>query len=58
MTDFDLHLGAHRLAALITGTTDDDLARPTPFSLWHETIVEAFDFTLAVSFPHRERANA
>ncbi len=31
------------------------LDRPTPFSLWHETIAEAFDFTLAVSFPNRER---
>jgi GNAT superfamily N-acetyltransferase len=25
------------------------LARPTPFSLWHESIAEAFDFTLAVA---------
>ena len=30
------------------------LDRPTPFSLWHESIAEAFDFTLAVSFPSRE----
>jgi GNAT superfamily N-acetyltransferase len=29
------------------------LARPTPFSLWYEGIAEAFDFTLAVSFPNR-----
>ncbi|MDP4003611.1 GNAT family N-acetyltransferase [Methylobacterium sp. NEAU K] len=34
------------------------LDRPTPFSLWHESIAEAFDFTLAVSFPSRERASA
>jgi uncharacterized protein (TIGR03086 family) len=30
MTEFDLHLGAQRLSALIAGTADDDLARPTP----------------------------
>ncbi len=31
------------------------LDRPTPFSLWRETIAEAFDITLAVGFPVRER---
>jgi len=30
MTEFDLHLGAQRLSALIAGTTDDDLTLPTP----------------------------
>ena len=34
------------------------LARPTPFSLWYEGIAEAFDFTLAVSFPKRESTSA
>lgn len=29
------------------------LERPTPFSLWYEGIAEAFDFSLAVSFPNR-----
>lgn len=32
------------------------LARPTPFSLWYEGIAEAFDFTLAASFPERMQA--
>jgi GNAT superfamily N-acetyltransferase len=34
------------------------LARPTPFSLWYEGIAEAFDFSLAVSFPNRDGAAA
>jgi GNAT superfamily N-acetyltransferase len=34
------------------------LDRPTPFQLWHEGIAEAFDFTLAVSFPRREPGRA
>lgn len=55
-----LRLAAKQGAALQRAGTETEgalhLARPTPFSLWHETIAEAFDFTLAVSFPHRERA--
>ncbi|TXN71157.1 GNAT family N-acetyltransferase, partial [Methylobacterium sp. WL18] len=57
-----LRLAAKQGAALQRAGTETEgalhLARPTPFSLWHETIAEAFDFTLAVSFPHRERATA
>ncbi|MHB2209281.1 N-acetyltransferase family protein [Methylobacterium sp. CM6257] len=34
------------------------LERPTPFSFWYEGIAEAFDFSLAVSFPNRERSPA
>jgi GNAT superfamily N-acetyltransferase len=57
-----LRLAARHGAALQHEGTEIDgalhLERPTPFSLWYEGIAEAFDFTLAVSFPNRERAPA
>ena len=57
-----LRLAAKHGAALQHEGTETDgalhLARPTPFSLWYEGIAEAFDFTLAVSFPNRDRASA
>ena len=57
-----LRLAAKHGAALQNEGTETEgalqLERPTPFSLWYEGIAEAFDFTLAVSFPNRERAPA
>ena len=54
-----LRLAAKHGAALQREGVETDgalhLDRPTPFSLWHETIAETFDFTIAVSFPTRER---
>ena len=54
-----LRLAAKHGAALQREGMETDgalhLDRPTPFSLWHESIAEAFDFGLAVSFPSRER---
>ena len=53
-----LRLAAKHGAALQHAGSEIDgalhLARPTPFSLWYEGIAEAFDFTLAVSFPKRD----
>lgn len=53
-----LRLAAKHGAALQREGMETDgalhLDRPTPFSLWHESIAEAFDFSLAVSFPNRE----
>ncbi|WP_244498634.1 GNAT family N-acetyltransferase [Methylobacterium sp. GXS13] len=57
-----LRLATKHGAALQRAGTETEgalqLARPTPFSLWYESIAEAFDFTLAVSFPNRERLTA
>ena len=33
------------------------LDRATPLSLWYESVAEAFDFTLSVSFPNRDAAS-
>ena len=41
----DLHTDAHQAEG------DVALAQPTPFSLWYETIAEAYDFTLSVVQP-------
>ncbi|MBP1182903.1 GNAT family N-acetyltransferase [Methylobacterium sp. PvR107] len=57
-----LRLAAKHGAALQHDGPETDgalhLERPTPFSLWYEGIAETFDFTLAVSFPNRDRAPA
>jgi uncharacterized protein (TIGR03086 family) len=50
MTEFDLHLGVQRLSALIAGTTDDDLVKPTPCPAY--TVDELIDHigTTALAF--------
>ena len=57
-----LRLAAKQGAALQRAGSETEgalhLARPTPFSLWHESIAEAFDFSLAVRFPRSERVLA
>ncbi|MCJ2134390.1 GNAT family N-acetyltransferase [Methylobacterium sp. J-026] len=57
-----LRLAAKHGAALQRAGGEIDgalqLERPTPVSLWYEGIAEAFDFSLAVSFPDRDRASA
>jgi len=44
-------LGAELRTGAFEAEGDVSLAQPTPFSLWYETIAEAYDFTLAVVRP-------
>lgn len=57
-----LRLAAKHGAALQRDGMEADgalhLDRPTPFSLWHETIAEAFDFSAAIGVPNREPAQS
>lgn len=53
-----LRLAAKQGAALQRAGSEIDgalqLERPTPFSLWYEGIADAFDFSLAASFPTQD----